>query len=347
MVRVISLFNHKGGVSKTTTTFNLGWVLADLGYRVIMVDGDPQCNLTGMALDFSGMDDFEEFYEKNPDGNIKDALKPAFLSQPVSLQPVKCLEVSGRENLFVLPGHVGFAEYDVPLGIAHEMTGSLQVTQNLPGSINYLIQETAKSYNADFVLIDMSPSINSINQNLFMLSDYFIIPCSPDYFCLMAIDSLCNVFPAWVEWGKRVKESRVYAEAFYPAPSIPPKFLGTISQRYRPRDKNPAKSFQKWIDKINEKVQFKLVPTLRELDMLIDKYDVQEDGSTPDYNLSYISDFNSLIAQSQKHKVAVFALTDEQIEQSGKILETQKRNREDFKKVFLELAEKIIHRTSV
>ncbi|WP_339240523.1 ParA family protein [Geobacillus sp. FSL W8-0466] len=121
MVRVISLFNHKGGVSKTTTTFNLGWVLADLGYRVIMVDGDPQCNLTGMALDFSGMDDFEEFYEKNPDGNIKDALKPAFLSQPVSLQPVKCLEVSGRENLFVLPGHVGFAEYDVPLGIAHDV----------------------------------------------------------------------------------------------------------------------------------------------------------------------------------------------------------------------------------
>ncbi|MGG3894967.1 ParA family protein, partial [Geobacillus stearothermophilus] len=82
MVRVISLFNHKGGVSKTTTTFNLGWVLADLGYRVIMVDGDPQCNLTGMALDFSGMDDFEEFYEKNPDGNIKDALKPAVTIHP-------------------------------------------------------------------------------------------------------------------------------------------------------------------------------------------------------------------------------------------------------------------------
>ncbi|MCZ0755593.1 ParA family protein [Anoxybacillus sp. J5B_2022] len=345
MVKMISLFNHKGGVSKTTTTFNLGWALADLGYKVIMVDGDPQCNLTGMALDFSGMDDFEYFYENNPECNIKDALKPAFSSQPVPIKPVKCLEVAGRSNLFVLPGHVGFSEYDVPLGIAQEMSGSLQVTQNLPGSINFLLQETAKMYEADFVLIDMSPSINSINQNLFMLSDYFIIPCSPDYFCLMAIDSLCNVFPNWVDWGKRMRENRVYAEAYYPVPSTPPKFLGTISQRYRPRDKSPAKSFQKWIDKINGRVQKKLVPTLKNLDMLIDTYDIQDDGSTPDYNLSYISDFNSLIAQSQKHKVAVFALTDEQIEQSGKILETQRANREDFKQVFLELAQKIIDRT--
>lgn len=50
MVKKIALFNHKGGVSKTTTTFNLSWMLASKGYRVIMVDTDPQCNLTGMAL---------------------------------------------------------------------------------------------------------------------------------------------------------------------------------------------------------------------------------------------------------------------------------------------------------
>lgn len=42
MLKTISLFNHKGGVSKTTTTFNLGWMLANLGKKVIMVDLDPQ-----------------------------------------------------------------------------------------------------------------------------------------------------------------------------------------------------------------------------------------------------------------------------------------------------------------
>ncbi|MCL1857050.1 MAG: ParA family protein, partial [Kiritimatiellaeota bacterium] len=50
MAKVIAMFNHKGGVSKTTTTFHLGWKLARLGQRVLMVDADPQCNLTGLTL---------------------------------------------------------------------------------------------------------------------------------------------------------------------------------------------------------------------------------------------------------------------------------------------------------
>jgi len=56
---IIALFNHKGGVSKTTTAFNLGWALADQGKRVLIVDGDPQCNLTGTVLGFDGIEDFK------------------------------------------------------------------------------------------------------------------------------------------------------------------------------------------------------------------------------------------------------------------------------------------------
>ena len=52
MAQRIALFNHKGGVSKTTTTFNLGWMLASKGKRVVLVDADPQCNLTGIVLGF-------------------------------------------------------------------------------------------------------------------------------------------------------------------------------------------------------------------------------------------------------------------------------------------------------
>lgn len=52
----IALFNNKGGVSKTTTTFNLGWMLASKGKRVILVDADPQTNLSGLVL---GLDEFE------------------------------------------------------------------------------------------------------------------------------------------------------------------------------------------------------------------------------------------------------------------------------------------------
>jgi len=54
MAKIINFFNHKGGVSKTTTVFNLSWMLASMGKRVVIADFDPQCNLTGMVLGYKG-----------------------------------------------------------------------------------------------------------------------------------------------------------------------------------------------------------------------------------------------------------------------------------------------------
>jgi cellulose biosynthesis protein BcsQ len=50
MTKVVTLYNHKGGVSKTTTTFNLAHYLAEKGKRVLVVDADPQCNMTEILL---------------------------------------------------------------------------------------------------------------------------------------------------------------------------------------------------------------------------------------------------------------------------------------------------------
>ncbi len=70
MAKRIALFNHKGGVSKTTTTFNLGWMLADRGKTLVMVDADAQCNLTGMVLGYGGRTELDEFYERESGRNV-------------------------------------------------------------------------------------------------------------------------------------------------------------------------------------------------------------------------------------------------------------------------------------
>src|SRR5664279_1255094 len=82
MSKTIAFFNNKGGVSKTTTCFNLGWILAERGHTVVLVDADPQCNLTGMVLDLTGEDALSTFYEQNPRQNLREALEPAFASRP-------------------------------------------------------------------------------------------------------------------------------------------------------------------------------------------------------------------------------------------------------------------------
>ncbi len=65
MVKTISLFNNKGGVSKTTTTFHLGWKLAEKGQKTLIVDTDPQCNLTGLCLNADKNNKLENFYVNN------------------------------------------------------------------------------------------------------------------------------------------------------------------------------------------------------------------------------------------------------------------------------------------
>src|SRR4030042_5504560 len=104
--KVISLFNHKGGVSKTTTTFNLRWMLASKGKKVIIVDCDPQCNLTGMVLGFKESDEFEAIYKAGGVRNIRDGLAPAFESRPTAIDPVTCVTVEGQSNMHLLPGPI-------------------------------------------------------------------------------------------------------------------------------------------------------------------------------------------------------------------------------------------------
>jgi cellulose biosynthesis protein BcsQ len=343
MVQKIALFNHKGGVSKTTTTFNLGWMLASKGKRVILVDTDPQCDLTGMALGEETEDDearIQEIY--NTPSNIKTGLAPAFESQPRAIQAVNCLPIKGRDNLFLLPGHVGFAEYEVTLGIAQELSGSIQALKNLPGSINDLFEKTAAKFDADYMLIDMSPSLSSINQNLLMISDFFLVPTAANFFSVMALDSLAKVLPKWHAWAKSASSLRVLKEASYPFPDVDLRFLGTIVQDYRAIQGKETAAFQTWIAKIENTVTNQLIPTLAKNDMMLPNHMYREQGISANLSLAKISNFSSLMELSQQHRTPVYELTPQQLGQSGAVLENNQKKQKEFRSTFSDLADKII-----
>lgn len=342
----IALFNHKGGVSKTTTTFNLGWQLAALGKKVVLVDADPQSNLTGLVLGY-GPSDLEDFYRREPDHNLKSGLTPAFESRPERIKPVECFPVPGRDGLFLLPGHIDLFEFEVTLGIAQELSGAIQTLQNLPGSISYLLAKTAEKFKADYVLVDMNPSLSSFNQNLLVTSDYFIVPTTPDYYCVMAIDSLTKVISKWDKWSGKAQKLPILRQASYPFPQTKAKFLGTIIQNYRPNNGAPARNFQEWIDQINEKVTQGLYPALKSIGMTLpDSAYESLELKGGNYCLAKISDFNSLIAISQRERTPVYALTDVQINQSGAVLAKTKRSQDGFKGIFSDLGNKVIRLTS-
>lgn len=337
MAPIISLFNHKGGVSKTTTAFNLGWAMADRGHSVLIVDGDPQCNLTGTALGFEGINDFQSFYAQFPNANLSNALSPIFQGAG---SPLKAAQITktGHPKLFLLAGNIELAESETQISVALSTSAAIPALQNIPGSISALLRMTATAYEIDVVIVDMSPSVGALNQCFLMGSDFFIIPTSPDYYCDQAVSSLSRVLPRWNTGVVHFRNQNL----LYPFPTSPPRFCGIISQRYRPRMGNPASSFQEWIDIIKRTVMDELVPALAGTGMAItEKEFIAASPADTPYNLINIADFNSLIAQSQKYSTPIFALSDVQIDQRGVILQTMKESRDAFRKSFDSLANSI------
>jgi cellulose biosynthesis protein BcsQ len=338
MAKIISLFNYKGGVSKTTTTFHLGWKLAEQGYKTLIVDSDPQCNLTGLCINADKENKLIRFYESNTT-NLHSSLSPALVGRPEPLQAATCYEFQENSNLYLLPGHIDFAEFDATYSVAETLTGSLLLFQNVPGALRHLLLLTAQQYGLDYILVDMSPSISATNANILMESDFFILPCAPDYFCYMAIESLAKVFPRWSATYQKLKENDIFKNASYKLNESVPRFIGTIQQKYRPRNGSPAKAFSEWIEDINNLVKRKLVPVLTEHNMVIPyKPENYEDV----YNLANIADFNSLIAQSQMNNTPVYLLTKEQVQQNGSVWENMKENRDKFNETFEMLASRVV-----
>lgn len=332
----ICLFNHKGGVSKTTTTYNLGWKIADMGKRVLLVDGDPQCNLTGMFLGSTEEEELEKFYSDQPKNNIYIGLQPAMESRPVAIKALECVQNKYNDRLLLLPGHVGLAEYETTLNIAHELSRNFLSVTNIPGAINNLIIETVEKHSIDYVIIDMSPSVGGLNKNFFCISDYFIVPTAPDFYSAMAIDSLSKILPRWHAWTAEAHQFTIERDAVYLFPNAANKYLGYVIQNYRLRNKIPAPSFQKWIDKIDAKINDVLLKAFGAYDMLMNG-DLQARNSC----LGQFSGFNSLIAISQECGKPVYALEDALLG-SGMILELNQKSRAEFNRLFTEFAERIL-----
>ncbi len=334
----IVFFNHKGGVSKTTTTFHLGWKLAQRGNRVLLVDADPQCNLTGLIM----QDAFEAYYveDATKNSNIMEGVNTAFQGRPQPIHAFDCFNVPDNENLFLLPGHPNLTELEPALSFAQTSNNAFATMQNLPGAFNALIDLICEHHQIEYVLIDLNPGLSAINQNLFTISDLFIVPTNPDPFSLMAINTLSEVLPRW--YSTAIQMRNMFANSAYPFPNNNPKFGGTVIQRFNIRSGKPSAPFRNNMDEILVAIRDTLVPSLQRNNMLLENNLYKETGIPGNYCLAEIPDFQSLLPQSHKFGIPVFALSDEQIERTGTVLGQMIMKRDEFNGQFEELADKII-----
>ena len=326
--KIIVLFNHKGGVSKTTTTYNVGWKLAKMGKKVLLLDGDPQCNLSSLLLGANFYDYFEDNNTKHK--NIKDAVKVAFEGKPFPIQAIDCFSPSQNQNLFLIPGHMDLAEYEAQLSIAINSGNMLTTLQNLPGSFYELIRKCCEKYDIDYVFIDMNPGLSAINQVFFMMCDGFIVPTNPDPFSLMALSTLEKVLPRWKNWAIQSRE--YFIDSSYALPEAEMKFMGEIIQRFSLRNGKASNPYTMKINDIKEKIETSVVSTFERNNMLMDITDLKDESVLSDYCLGEIPEFGALLQKATQLEIPVFELNETNMGEAGTVLTQMLKKKEVFNK---------------
>ena len=159
--RVFAVANQKGGVGKTTTTVNLGAALADLGYRVLVIDLDPQGNATtGLGID-----------ARNFDTSIYDVLL-----HDVPLED--CIEPTSIKNLFVVPATIDLAGAEIELVPAFSRELRLRKA----------IDQVREDF--QYIFVDCPPSLGLITVNGLAAASEVLVPIQCEYYALEGVGQL-------------------------------------------------------------------------------------------------------------------------------------------------------------
>ena len=272
MAATISLFDSTGSPGTTAAAFGFGWHLAKQGKRVLLVDCNPGCRLTSMVIGLNNAGDVDSILGTR-DGlplNIMEGLRPVFELQPMPLMPAFLMPVVGNDDLFLLPGHVALAESEELLRLAQDLGSAADSLSNFPGAVHHLLAKTASANEIDYIVIDTPPAMGPLKQNIFSVSDYFVVVVSSDAFSEAVIQSLSRVLPKWRKWSERASRHKPFRKAEYPFPSICPKFLGHIGHEMRPRGARATGAKVPAPDVVlSDSIRKTLIPALEEAGMML------------------------------------------------------------------------------
>ncbi|MGH3721483.1 MAG: ParA family protein [Pseudonocardiaceae bacterium] len=288
---VITFFNNKGGVGKTTLVYHAAWMLADLGYRVVAADLDPQANLTAAFLDD---EEVEQLWNSPEPRSIWSAIRPFVDGEGVigAVTPTPTID----ERLALLPGDLTLSRFEDDLsGQWRECLDGTRLRPFLVTSAFWtVLRSAAEQHRADVVLVDVGPSLGAINRAALVASDYVVVPVAPDLFSLQGLRNLGPTLREWREgWRKRLGELRDRDRPL-PAGSMAP--LGYVVLGHGMRLDRPVKAYQRWIKRIP-----------------VDFHGAVLGETTPppepdSYRLAQLKHYHSLMPLAQEARKPVFAL---------------------------------------
>lgn len=163
-MKTITFFNNKGGVGKTTTVYHVAWMLSEMGIRSIVIDLDPQSNLTSMFL---SADRLEAVYEAEEPSTVLKAIEPVISGEPY--EPVHIEEIT--ENLGLILGDLALSTFEDKLSDAWLKCLDGDVYSfRMMSLFNTILNDAATRFQAEYALIDVGPNLGAINRAILLSS---------------------------------------------------------------------------------------------------------------------------------------------------------------------------------
>ena len=320
----ISIFNHKGGVGKTTLNVNIAAALASLGKRILLVDSDPQCNLTAYLIEETVVNDLLDTSDSADGRTIWSALKPVAdgTGEIRLIEPIERLT-----NVLILPGDIRLSEFEQELSpmwsecFQRKPKGFRGTT-----ALSHLVDYVSVKYDLDFVFYDAGPNIGPLNRVLLLDCDYFIVPAACDLFSIRALKTLGYTLVNWMNDWRLIAELAPTSLHLLPGA---PKFLGYIPQRFRVYGGDVAATYRSYLPKIEKGISSDLVTVLRRVDPSL------APRSGGENELGQVKDFATIATASQVQGVPMKDVRAGTPDQRG-----------EAEEAFLHIAHEILARTN-
>lgn len=219
-MKILSVFNNKGGVGKTTLTYHLAHALAESGNKVLLLDADPQCNLTIYSMDVERIhaiwEEEDECISVGVDGYVKSNGAAALAEMQSSVRSLHFIlqpTIDGvseyerlppphriNSNLHIIPGRLSLHEFEEKISSrwSDAYRGDSLAIRTVT-RVRNVCEEYARLYKYDYVIVDTSPSLGSLNKTIISTVDGFFVPAAPDMFSLYGIRNIGASLKKWRE----------------------------------------------------------------------------------------------------------------------------------------------------
>jgi len=298
-VPVLTFFNNKGGVGKTSLVYHLAWKLSDLGYRVLTCDLDPQANLTAAFL---SEDKLESIWGNDAGANGRTIMQcMAPLTGVGDIQPPATVEIS--PDLALLPGDLALAGFEEFLSAEWpNALGSANLHRpfRLLTAFSTVIQRGAAQTDADVVLVDVGPNLGAINRSAMIATDFIVVPLAADLFSLQGLRNLGPTLTLWrSDWKKR-KDN--WEEPNFVLPNGDMRPIGYVVQQHGVRLDRPVKVYDKWVNRMPEEYARNLLGD--------EKGPYAETPTQDEENaLATVKHYRSLVPMAHDARKPIFRLT--------------------------------------